>query len=178
MRAIYARASFLASSNSLLYHEQQIHERIQNNFFVISIRGCAARCTHLLRGRLESSVAGKHGQAAGRRRLPVPPQPERVAVCLVAHVCLHRRTGPVLAHRSFWTLGKVALLTVGAHRERTHQNRHDGRLVIRSCRKRGAHGLVMEEMTVSAASDCMTFMTNRKDNKSVNRPGMSGDFLV
>ena len=74
--------------------------------------------------------------------------------------------GPV-ARRSFWTLGKVALLAVGAPRERAHQTCHGRQPLAGSCRKRGAHGLVLEEMSVNAASDRMNFVTNRKDNKSV-----------
>ena len=119
-----------------------------------------------MRGRLAPSVAGEHGQAAGRRQLSMQPQPEYVGVCLVAHVCLRCRAWAWrawVARRSFWTLGRVALCAVDAYRERTAKAATLGC----RCRKRAGQRLKTEEMTASPVLKHASVMDIPSCNKSV-----------
>ena len=70
-----------------------------------------------MRSRQVPSVIRRRNYSGGPWQLPVLRQLKSVYVCLVAHVCLHRRAGLVLARRSVWTHGKVALRVVVAHKE-------------------------------------------------------------
>lgn len=79
-----------------------------------------------MRSRQTPSSAGEPGRTVRRQQLPALLPPESVYVCLVAHACLHRRAGLGGARRSFWTLGKVALRAVVAHREPAPRGCDDG----------------------------------------------------